>query len=87
MDTKLTIINGAYKFKKNTELPSLWTSKIPKCYKQNTINGDLHSSKRISSNFDKEISLIKENFIKADYPLHFINSVVNEFQNVVMKVL
>ena len=47
---------------------------------QNTINGDLHHSKRISSNFDEEIPLIKEKFMKADYPLRFINSVVNEFQ-------
>ena len=36
--------------------------------------------KRISSNFDEEIPLIKEKFMKADYPLRFINSVVNEFQ-------
>ena len=34
----------------------------------------------MSSNFDKEIALIKEKFMKADYPLCFINSVVNEFQ-------
>ena len=32
------------------------------------------------SNFDEEIPLIKETFMKADYPLLFINSVVNEFQ-------
>ena len=44
---------------------------------QNTINGDLHHSKRISSNFDKEISLIKEKFVKTDYPLHFIDSLVS----------
>ena len=37
-------------------------------------------SKRISQNFDEEIPLIKEKFLKADYPLRFINSVVNEFQ-------
>ena len=83
MDTKLTNINGIYKFKvyqKNTKLPSRWTSKTPKRYQQNTVNGDLYLSKRISSNFDEEIPLIKENFIKADYPLCFINSVVNEFQ-------
>ena len=35
--------------------------------------------KTFSSNFDEEISLIKEKFMKADYPLRFINSVVNEF--------
>ena len=83
MDTKLTNINCTYKFnvyRKNTKLPSPWTSKTPKRYKRNTINGDLHRSKRISSNFDEEIPLIKEKFMKADYPLRFINSVVNEFQ-------
>ena len=82
-DTKFTNINDAYKFivyRKNTKLPSLWTSKIPKRYKQSTINGDLHCSKRVSSNFDEEIPLIKEKFMKANYPLRFINRVVNEFQ-------
>ena len=43
------------------------------------INGDLHPSVRISSNFDEEIFLIKENFMKANYPLSFIKCVVNEF--------
>ena len=83
LDTKLTNINGVYKFnvyQKDTKLPSPWTSKTPKRYKQNSIKGDLHHSKRISSNFDKEVPLIKEEFMKADYPLDFINSVVNEFQ-------
>ena len=83
LDTKLTNINGAYKFnvyRKNTKLPSPCTSKSPKRYKQNTINGDLHRSKRILSNFDEEILQIKEKFMKADYPLRFINSVSNEFQ-------
>ena len=93
LDTKLTNINGAYKFngyQKNARLTSPWTSKTPKCYKRNTINGDLHRSKRISSDFDEEISLIKEMFMKIEDPLRFINSVVNEFQkveNVEMKVL
>ena len=84
MDTKLTNIDGAYKFnvyQKSTKLPSPWTSKTPKLYKRNTINGDLHRPKRISSNFDEEMPVIKENFMKADYPLRFIKSVVNEFQD------
>ena len=83
LDTKLTNINGACKFNvhwKNTKLPPPWSSKTPKRYKRNTINGDLHLSKRILSNFDKEIPLIKDKFMKADYPLRFINSVVNEFE-------
>ena len=81
VDTKLTNINCTYKFNvywKNTKLPSPWTSKTPKHHKRNTINDDLHCSS--SSNFDEEIPLIKEKFMKADYPLHFINSVINEFQ-------
>ena len=83
LDNKLTNINGTYKFNIywwNTKLPSPWTSKIPKHYKRNTNNGDLHLSKRISSNFDEEIPLIKKKFMKADYLLLFINSVVYEFQ-------
>ena len=82
LDTKLTNINGTYKFNvywKNTKLPSPWTSKTSKRYERNTINGDLHRSKRISSNFDGEIPLIKEKFMKVDYLLCFINSVVNNF--------
>ena len=43
------------------------------------INGDYYRSKRISSNFDKEIPLTKEKIMNTDYPLRFINSVVNEF--------
>ena len=54
----------------------------PKRYNRNTTDDDLHRLKRISSNFDEEISLIKETFMKADYPLRVINSVVNEFQKV-----
>ena len=80
LGTKLTNISGPYEFnvyRKNTKLPSPWTSKTPKSYKRNAINGDLHRSKRISSNFDKEIPLIKGKFIKADYPFRFINSVIN----------
>ena len=81
--TKLTNISGPNKFKVfwiKTKLPSPWTCKTKKRYKRKTINGDLPRSKRILSNFDEEILLIKEKFMKADYPLPFINSLVNEFQ-------
>ena len=83
LDTKLTNISSTYKFNfywKNTKLPSPWFSKTPKRYKENAINGDLHRSKRISSKFNEEIPLIKVKLMNADYVLHFINSVVNEFQ-------
>ena len=81
LNTKFTNINGVYIFnvyrKKPTKLPLPWTSKTTKRYKRNTVNGDLHFSKRISSNFDEENPLIKEKFV---FPMCFINSVVNEFQ-------
>ena len=48
--------------------------------KRKTINVYLHSSKRISSNFDEEIPIIKERFMKADYSLRFFEKVVNKFQ-------
>ena len=80
LDSKLTNINGTYKFNvywKNTKSPSPWTSKTPKRYKGNAINGDLHRSKGISKKFNEEIPLIKVRFMNADYALHFTNSVVN----------
>ena len=61
-------------------MPSSWTSKTPKRCNRNKINGDLYRSKGISSHFDEAIPLIKEKFIKADYPLRFINSLINQFQ-------
>ena len=83
LDTKLVIINGIYKFnvyQKATKLLSPWTSKTPKLLKRNSFRGDLYRSKVISSNFDEEINLIKDKFMKVDYSLHFSNSAVNEFE-------
>ena len=54
----------------------------PKRYKENTIFiYDLRSSSfKENIQFRREVSLIKEKFVKAGYPLRFINSVVDEFQ-------
>ena len=64
------------------------TPKLQKLYaKQNQL---LFKTKQKSSNFDEEIPLIKENFIKVDYTLRFIKSVVHQFQkdkDVEIKVL
>ena len=54
--------------------------KTPKYYKRNTINGDIHHSRRVSSNFDKNIFPIKEKFMKDNYTLCFIYSATNKFQ-------
>ena len=70
LDSKRTNMNGFYKFsvdRKSTKPPSPWTSKTPKRYKRTTINGDLHRTKRISSNFDEEIHVIKEKFKQVDH--------------------
>ena len=82
LDTKLICQNGFYVTRvnrKKTKLPIPWSSKIPKRYKRNTILGDLHRSKRISTSFEDEIQCIKQKFVKADYPLRFVNSVIREF--------
>ena len=47
---------------------------------QSMVKYNLHRFKRISSNFDEDIPLIKQKFMKADQPLRFIKGVVNEFQ-------
>ena len=39
-------------------------------------NADLHRSKRISTNFDKEIYRIKKKFLTADYLQKFVASVI-----------
>ena len=63
------------------KLPTHWSSKIPKRYKRNNINGDLHRAKKIASNFENEIIKIRKKYIKADYPLRYINSVISAFNN------
>ena len=62
-------------------MPVPWSSNIPKRYKRNAINGDLHRAKRIATDFEKEIVEIKEKFLAANFPSRFINSVCNDFLN------
>ena len=84
LDTKIIANNNTLKtavFRKETKLTPHWSSCVPKRYKQNAINGDLSRSKRISSNFGNETRMIKEKFVKAEYPLAFINSVLRDFNN------
>ena len=56
-------------------------SNIPKRYKRNAINGDLHRAMRIATDFDYEIVQIKEKFLAANFPPRFINRVCNDFLN------
>ena len=81
LDTKIiyedTIQTAVHR--KSTKFPIPWLSCVPKRYKRNAINGDLHRAYRISSDFDKEIKCIKRKFTDAGYPVRFIMSVINDF--------
>ena len=66
-------------YRKETKLPIHWSSCVPKRYKRNTINGDLHRSKRIATDMQIEIKAIKKKYALADYPPRFVNSVIKDF--------
>ena len=56
------------------------SSDIPKRYKRNAISVELHWSKQILSNFDKEVQIIKSKFKPVGYPLSFTDNVIRTFQ-------
>ena len=57
------------------------SSNIPRRYKRNTINHDLHRAKQIVTEFEKEIVEIKKKFPAANFPSRFLYSVSNDFLN------
>ena len=65
--------------RKKAKLPTPWASNIPKRYKRNTIKAELYQAKRISSKFTNEVTLIRNKFKSAGYPMRFVNSVIHEF--------
>ena len=82
MDTEIIENKGVIEtkvYRKTTKLPVPWSSNIPKRYKRNTINTDLYRAKRIATNLDNELVIIKRKFLAANYPHRFINSVINTF--------
>ena len=54
---------------------------IPERYKRNSIKVDLQRAKKISTNFKEEVQFIRNKFIKGDFPLSFINSLIKDFNN------
>ena len=73
LDTNLEFQDGILKtsfHRKETKLPTPWNSKIPKKYKRNVIIGDLHRSKRISTDFTKKKILSKTNLKKWIFDLN-----------------
>ena len=82
LDTEIIENKGVIEtkvYRKTTKLPVPWASNISKRYKRNTINTDLYRAKRIATNLDNELVIIKRKFLAADYPHRFINSVINTF--------
>ena len=71
--------------RKTSKLRTHWTSRVPKRYKRNNILGDLYRSKRISSSFYQEIEAIRSKYLKAGYPIGFINSVIKQFKQQVIE--
>ena len=61
------------------KLPFHWTSVVSKHYKKNVIIGDLHRVKNLSSDFEQEVKITRNKYIKAGYRFRFINSVIDSF--------
>ena len=79
----LPILRAACVIKRDylDSLPFHWSSSVPKKYKRNIVNGDLHRAKRISSNFLNEKGRIFKKYRLAGFPTAFINSVMRSFDN------
>ena len=68
LDTEIIILKNevvASVHRKESKLPAIWVSKVRKHYKRNTLLGEIHRTKKMSSNFQKEVKNIKEKFSKA----------------------
>ena len=77
IQTSNQIQSKCFVHQKENKKPINWNLAVPKSYKQNAIIADVHCAKRISCDFDYEISVIKSKYIKAGYPSKFVTSVIN----------
>ena len=83
LDTGLELRNGKYEtkvYRKETKMPIHWNSKAPKQYKRNAVLGDLHRAKRISTDFENEIEIIRYKYKNAQYPYRFVASIIENFR-------
>ena len=82
LDTRIEKTDGeikTYVFRKPASLPTHWSSKVPKRYKRNAINGELNRASKISSDFNSEKRIITKKYENAGYPPNFIKSVMRQF--------
>ena len=67
LDAKLNYVGAIYEIMLHIDkLPIYWSSKVPKCYKQNGVIYDLHRGKKISNNLNLGVSYKIEQFRRAD---------------------
>ena len=89
LGTKIDKNNGEIKtcvFRKPASLPAHWSSKVPKRYKRNAINGELSRASKISSDLESEKRIITTKYINAGYPPNFIKSVIRQFDEKQQKI-
>ena len=55
---------------------------MPFRYIKNAINGELHRTKKIPTNFQSETTRIEAKFLKAGFPHKIIENNINDFNNV-----
>ena len=88
LDIKLFYENNTIKTKvyhNKRMLPVHWSSPISKQYKRNAITNDLNRTADIASVPGNEIPQIKCKLLNADYPRRFINSVIKQFSQILLK--
>ena len=88
LDIKLFYENNTIKTKvyhNKRMLPVHWSSPISKQYKRNAITNDLNRTAGIASVPGNEIPQIKCKLLNADYPHRFINSVIKQFSQILLK--
>ena len=88
LDIKLFYENNTIKTKvyhNKRMLPVHWSSPISKQYKRNAITNDLNRTADIASVPGNEIPQIKCKLLNADYPHRFINSVIKQFSQILLK--
>ena len=61
---------------KENNIPVFWSSKVPKRYKRNAINGDLHRASKIASNFESEVTRIRVKYKNVGFPERFVEAVI-----------
>ena len=67
LDTKIIILNNEVVtsvHRKKSKLPVPWEFKVPKHYQRNILLGELYRAKKISSNFQRKLEILKNTLVK-----------------------